>query len=172
MEIIKSLARGIDAAIRNNLALRLYASAIDFTVFAVLFLLLWHFFATTKTFVDDLQQIINVLLIVAIVAMLYFFLSLALFGRTLGKLAVGLKVVRCDGSPLSFRDSAVRALFSHGIFAAILASSFWAPPPTLFRPLCLLLYLLVDYAVMFADSGGRSLHDVIAGTMAVRAKPH
>ena len=70
-------------------------------------------------------------------------------GRTLGKLAMGLRVVRDDGGPIAFRQAAVRG------FATL------ADLPTLFVP---------SMVCMLAGARGKRLGDLAAGTVVVQER--
>ena len=70
-------------------------------------------------------------------------------GRTLGKLAMGLRVVRDDGGPIAFRQAAVRG------FATL------ADLPTLFVP---------SMVCMLAGVRGKRLGDLAAGTVVVQER--
>jgi uncharacterized RDD family membrane protein YckC len=71
-------------------------------------------------------------------------------GRTLGKLALGLRVVRTDGGPVRFRHCFVRALF--------LVVELW------------LTYGLVGLLSCLFNAQGRCLGDLFAGTLVVNER--
>ncbi|QRP45011.1 RDD family protein [Amycolatopsis sp. FDAARGOS 1241] len=77
-------------------------------------------------------------------------------GRSLGKLALGLRVVRLDGGPIRFRHALTRALA--GFFV-----DFWA-----------LGFLgAVAVIVSLSSSNGRRVGDYLAGTLVIRERvPH
>lgn len=81
---------------------------------------------------------------------LYYTLTWARGGRTLGQLIMGLRVVRRDGAPLGYWRAAARML-------AFALSS-------------LTLHLLALPALLTEEH--RTTHDVIAGTVVVRDDPH
>ena len=70
-------------------------------------------------------------------------------GRTPGKREFGIRVIRADGLPIGFRESALRNLVR-------MADAL--PPPC---------YILGG-AVMFLDRYGRRLGDLVAGTIVIR----
>ena len=76
-------------------------------------------------------------------------LETLLRGRTLGKLAMGLRVVRDDGGPIAFRQAAVRG------FATL------ADLPTLFVP---------SIVCMLAGARSKRLGDLAAGTVVVQER--
>jgi uncharacterized RDD family membrane protein YckC len=71
-------------------------------------------------------------------------------GRTLGKLALGLRVVREDGGPIRFRHALVRAM------AAVI--EIW------------ITFGAVALVVSLASSQGKRLGDFLAGTVVVRER--
>ncbi len=84
-------------------------------------------------------------LALALWAFLYVFVGLAVAGRTFGKAAVGLRVVRADGAPITGRQAFVRTL----VF----------PLSVAFAGIGLLMIVL--------QREHRGLHDLIAGTAVV-----
>jgi uncharacterized RDD family membrane protein YckC len=74
-------------------------------------------------------------------------------GRSLGKLAVGLRVVRVDGGPIRFRHALVRGLAGFVI-------DFWA----------LGVFGAVAVIVSLCSSDGRRVGDFLAGTLVVRER--
>jgi uncharacterized RDD family membrane protein YckC len=87
------------------------------------------------------------LLIAFAVALLNFVILTAWRGRSLGKWATGLRIVRRDGQPVGVGRSLVRHLVGY--------------------PLSLLTFGL-GFLVAALNSHGRALHDMIAGTVVVR----
>jgi uncharacterized RDD family membrane protein YckC len=77
-------------------------------------------------------------------------------GRSVGKLALGLRVVRVDGGPIGFRHALTRALVGLAVE--------W--PGLLVPPLSWLLCL----AVMVGERSGRRLGDLAAGTLVVHER--
>ncbi|WP_262286572.1 RDD family protein [Micromonospora sp. MA102] len=77
-------------------------------------------------------------------------------GRTLGKLAVGLRVVRADGGPVGVGQSLTRALVGVAVE--------W---PGLVLPL---LSWAASVTVMLSDPRGRRLGDLVAGTLVVHTR--
>ncbi|KZB82432.1 RDD family protein [Amycolatopsis regifaucium] len=74
-------------------------------------------------------------------------------GRTLGKMALGLRVVRTDGGPVRFRHALVRGLA--GFFV-----DFWA----------LGLLGVVAVVTSLLSPNGRRVGDYLAGTMVIRER--
>jgi len=73
-------------------------------------------------------------------------------GRSLGKLALGLRVVRDDGGPIRFRHSLIRALAAF------------------FVDLWLLGWLGIGLITSLASSRGKRVGDYLAGTVVVRER--
>jgi uncharacterized RDD family membrane protein YckC len=94
-------------------------------------------------------------LIIVLPDFLFFWLLHARWGRTVGKLLLGIKVVSPDtGRPPSLRASALRA-------------AFFVLVPLV--PLVGLFFLLIDLAHMFVNSRRQCYHDLWANTVVVRA---
>ncbi|GAB3166834.1 RDD family protein [Amycolatopsis stemonae] len=74
-------------------------------------------------------------------------------GRSLGKLALGLRVVRVDGGPIRFRHALVRGLAGFVV-------DFWA----------LGLFGAVAVIVSLCSSDGRRVGDFLAGTLVIRER--
>jgi uncharacterized RDD family membrane protein YckC len=74
-------------------------------------------------------------------------------GRSLGKMAVGLRVVRVDGGPIRFRHALVRGLAGFVV-------DFWA----------LGLFGAVAVIVSLCSPNGRRVGDFLAGTLVVRER--
>lgn len=84
-------------------------------------------------------------------------------GRSVGKLATGLRVVRTDGGPERFRHALVRALTF--LFADV------GLPVTLISGLPVLILVFLPGSVAVACSRqGRRLGDLLAGTIVVRER--
>ncbi|MFI7578114.1 RDD family protein [Micromonospora sp. NPDC049497] len=77
-------------------------------------------------------------------------------GRTVGKVAVGLRVVSVDGAPVGVRQSLTRALVGVAVE--------W---PGLVLPL---LSWVAGVTVMLSDRRGRRLGDLVAGTLVVHTR--
>lgn len=96
--------------------------------------------------------LVGVVMLIAFV--LYFCISHARWGQTLGKRAFRIRVVDpTTGSPPGYAAAALRALIYPGL-AAVLVTPFSA-------------LILVDVLWMFWDDRCRCLHDKVAGTIVV-----
>lgn len=92
--------------------------------------------------------------IIVVVLIAYPTLQETLFrGRTLGKMALGLRVVRIDGGPIRFRHALTRALISVTLEwpGLTLAPLTWA----------------VSLGTMLAQPQGRRIGDMAAGTLVI-----
>lgn len=74
-------------------------------------------------------------------------------GQTLGKQAMGIRVVLADGETIGFWRGVLRTVLAQQLLAAI----------TLYA------YALVDYLWPLSDRRNQALHDKIANTLVVRA---
>ncbi len=99
-----------------------------------------------------LQTVLLVLVLVGYPVLMERFVG----GRTVGKLAVGLRVVRADGGPVGVGQSLTRALVGVAVE--------W---PGLVLPL---LSWVASVTVMLTDPRGRRLGDLVAGTMVVHTR--
>ncbi|MGF1598527.1 MAG: RDD family protein [Acidimicrobiales bacterium] len=86
-------------------------------------------------------------------------------GQTPGKMALGLKVTRADGSPVDFRDAAMR--MAHYLGLGILGA-ITGPIGFLFN-LILLVILIASLVFLFTDSMRQTVWDKIAKTIVVAA---
>jgi uncharacterized RDD family membrane protein YckC len=89
-------------------------------------------------------------LIIALITAALNLVVLPLFlGRTLGKLATGLRIVEKNGDDLSLKTALIRFLI--GIPVSILTGG-------------------IGFVIAIFDSKGRTLHDLIAGTVVVQGR--
>ncbi|WP_410590709.1 RDD family protein [Amycolatopsis sp. lyj-23] len=137
-----------------KLASRAVAMALDVLVqFALLF---GAFTVLTFAVPFDDQSLFVALLLVFVVLVVvgYPVLSETLSrGRSLGKMAMGLRVVRVDGGPIRFRHALVRGLAGFVV-------DFWA----------LGLFGAVAVIVSLCSSNGRRVGDFLAGTLVIRER--
>ena len=145
-----------------RLGSRVLALLVDLAVQAVLALLLFLGLAllleslpagvTDAALVGAAQTLLVVLVLVGYPVLMERFAQ----GRTVGKLAVGLRVVRADGGPVGVGQSLTRALVGVAVE--------W---PGLVLPL---LSWAASLTVMLTDPRGRRLGDLVAGTMVVHTR--
>lgn len=98
----------------------------------------------------DLAQILTIVLMVTVLVVVPTTVDTLTRGRSLGKLAVGIRVVRDDGGPIRFRQALVRALV--GVLELWLTLGSVALITSLVNP------------------QGKRLGDLMAGTYAVRVR--
>jgi len=119
---------------------------------------------------DQAAMIIGLFaLFLAAVQFVYFGLTHAIRGQTLGKMAGKIVVVNLDGSPISASTAYIRALAFLGpnLLAALLLVVGLAPIAAVLDVISR-LWILADAIVALVDRDQqRSLHDRIAGTRVV-----
>jgi uncharacterized RDD family membrane protein YckC len=112
---------------------------------------LFFFVDATGAFVDEaLLLALTLVVLVAVIAGYPLTMETLSRGRTVGKLALGLRVVRDDGGPIRFRHALVRALF--GVL------EFWVT----FGAIAIITSLL--------SAKGKRLGDIFAGTVVLRER--
>ncbi|MGN6333294.1 MAG: RDD family protein [Motilibacteraceae bacterium] len=134
-----------------RLASRGLAVALDFALQLVVLLIGAIALAALSPLLDSALAAVLVLLLVVGVLVGYPVVAETLSrGRTLGKLALGLRAVRDDGSPIRFRHALVRGIVGF-----------------------VELYLLLGVpavVVSLASSRGKRVGDLLAGTVVVRER--
>jgi uncharacterized RDD family membrane protein YckC len=136
---------------------RLVAAALDFAVMGLAFTLLVTILGRVLGVVDDAASTALVLLLLILVFLGYpLTMETVLRGRTLGKMVMGLRVVRDDAGPITFRQALVRAV-----------SGF-----AMERPGILLFGLgsaLAFWTMLFSATGKR-IGDMAAGTVVIQER--
>ena len=130
---------------------RALARMLDLLIQGGATLLLSMVFAAVLANVD--QAVASALVIILAVAVVVGYPTLmetVTGGRTVGKIALGLRVVRVDGGPIRFRHALTRELF--GIFDFYLTSGVLAA------------------VTSFCSKDGRRTGDLLAGTTVIRDK--
>lgn len=95
-----------DAVRRAYLWRRIFAFLIDYVVISIGVNIV--FIGGSMMYIP-IMEIMKIMYLVSLIAIiLYFPLMWRFWGATVGKLALGLKIVRLDGSPLRLRDAIVR----------------------------------------------------------------
>ena len=134
-----------------KLASRSLALAIDIAVQLVVLLIGVLVLSGTVTFVDEaLAAALSLTFFVAVIVGYPVAFETATRGRSLGKLALGLRVLREDGGPVRFRQSFVRALIG--------VVEIW------------LTFGSVALIASLASSQGRRLGDYLGGTVVVHER--
>lgn len=140
-----------DAAIRAPFALRCGAMLIDYVLIAMIFafttVMARPFGGGART-AGSAVETLGYLAAIA-VALFSFVVLPGLRGQTLGKWATGLQIERTGGEPIGFGRAALRHLIGYPLSLVTLG-------------LGLILAVI--------SSEGRALHDLIAGTVVVRAR--
>jgi uncharacterized RDD family membrane protein YckC len=126
--------------------------AVALLLFSVLSMLVLLLPMAEEALVGALGTVVTILVLVGYPVVMERFVG----GRTLGKLAVGLRVVRADGGPVGIGQSLTRALVGVAVE--------W---PGLVLPL---LSWAASVTVMVSDPRGRRLGDLVAGTLVVHTR--
>jgi len=140
-----------------RLASRSLAFGIDLALMATAFLLLILAVAATGTFttVDDAFAATVTLVVMLAVFVVYpVTVETLTRGRSLGKIALGLRVVREDGGPIRFRHALVRGLAGFVVDFGVLS----------------LLTGTIGLISSLASAQGRRVGDMLAGTVVVRER--
>ena len=125
--------------------------ALDLLVqFGALLLMVWLASNISSQVDGAAASAITLVAVVAVIVGLPTLLETLTRGRSLGKLAAGLRVVRDDGGPVRFRHSFVRALF--------MLVDFWISAGS------------VGLICSLASTRGKRLGDHFAGTVVVRER--
>jgi uncharacterized RDD family membrane protein YckC len=134
-----------------SFATRAMALAIDVFVQGMVFFSALSLIAVAFAALDDAAgAAVSVVMLVLVLLVVPIAVETLSRGRSLGKLAAGLRVVRDDGGPIRFRQAMVRGLV--GVFELYLVTG--AP-----AVICSL-----------ADRRGRRLGDLLAGTYVIRER--
>lgn len=144
------LSEGVAVEVQTaNIGMRIASALIDLiAIFATLIVSLTAWFKIYG-FLDDAMFGAGLTVITVLTTFVSpFLLEVALDGRTLGKLALGIRVVRSDHGALTPRHCAIRAL------VRVVEISFFSGVPSL---IC-----------MFATRRTQRLGDLAAGTMVIR----
>ena len=135
----------------TSAATRLLAALLDLLVLAVgLFVLVIALGVLAPDASEEASRIIGVVLVATVTIVVPTTVDTLTRGRSLGKLAMGIRIVRDDGGPLLFRQSLVRALV--GIV------ELWLTLGTI-ALICSIVH-----------PQGKRVGDILAGTYAVRVR--
>ncbi|HLZ56090.1 MAG TPA: RDD family protein [Ktedonosporobacter sp.] len=102
-----------------GVGIRFLAALIDGIIMGVVIFLINRVLGTSGAYVGGL------------LALVYFIVMEAMYGATVGKMALGLKVVKEDGSAISWQESIIRNLLRiiDGLFAYLVgAIIIWTSP--------------------------------------------
>ncbi len=130
---------------------RMLALALDLVIqFVLLFVVTFLLAATAANTDGAAAAAITVVMLVTVIVALPTLVETLTRGRSVGKLAAGLRVVRDDGGPVRFRHSFVRALF--------MLVDFWISSGA------------VGLISSLASQRGKRLGDHFAGTVVIRER--
>lgn len=101
--------------------------------------------------------------LIPIICAIYFIGSWTWRGQSLGKLVIGAKIVRIDGSPIGVGRAVLRYL---GYFVYLLIARFIPGPDYTF-----LIVIAVGLFIVAFNRRKRGLHDLIAGTVVINSRP-
>jgi uncharacterized RDD family membrane protein YckC len=136
---------------------RVVAAALDFAVMGLTFALLLTVMGRLLGIADTAAATALVLVLVILVFLGYpLVMETALRGRTLGKMVMGLRVVRDDAGPISFRHALVRAVSG-------LVMERPGVPLFGFGP-------AVAFWVMLFSASGKRIGDMAAGTVVIQER--
>ena len=131
--------------------IRIGSGIIDLIVLAVVaYLLVKIFFAVVPNVNEALANAMIILLIVFVFLIIPSMIETLTRGQSLGRAAVGIRIIRDDGGPISFRHAFIRALL--GVFEVY---------GTLGG---------IAITVAFCNRRGKRLGDYLAGTYALRTR--
>jgi uncharacterized RDD family membrane protein YckC len=138
-----------------RLATRGLAFALDVLIqlAALLFIFLILSAGDLVGFDEALTSAITILILIAVLVGYPVVTETLSRGRTVGKIALGLRVVRADGGPIRFRQALVRAL------AGVIVD-FWA----------LGLFGVVAVIVSMSSKNAQRIGDLLAGTLVIRER--
>jgi uncharacterized RDD family membrane protein YckC len=135
----------------TSAATRLLAALLDLLLLAVVgFVLLIALGAVAGGVSEELTRIAGIVLLATVTVVIPTTVDTLTRGRSLGKLAMGIRIVRDDGGPLVFRQALVRALVG--------VVELWLTLGT------------VALITSIVHPQGKRVGDILAGTYAVRVR--
>ncbi|MFC1847810.1 RDD family protein [Chloroflexota bacterium] len=137
--------------------IRLMAMAIDI-------LLLGFVGVIINTILDALDISLGTW-IFSVVGIFYFIGFWAWRGQSLGKMAIGAKIVKLDGSPIGIGRAVLRYL---GYFIYIQVITYSANYVSLYLAVAV---FIVIFLVLILNKNKRGLHDMLAGTAVINSRP-
>ena len=134
-----------------SFATRMLGSALDIAVQgAVLLVLLWLATGSVAVGGEDIAPALLVSVLVLVMVVVPTTVETLTRGRSLGKLATGIRVVRDDGGPVRVRHAFIRALVGVG--------ELW------------LTFGTVALVASLTNTKGKRIGDMLAGTYAIRIR--
>jgi uncharacterized RDD family membrane protein YckC len=164
------IAEGVELELRPaRLASRFAAVLLDFLVQGTLFIVfLIAALAISSGANSDARRAISIVVIVLVTIGYPVFCETISTGRSLGKAAVGLRVVRVDGGPERFRHALARALA--GLFADLNVPLLGTVALGGLSGLWVCLVGLPGAVAMVSSRRGQRIGDLLAGTLVVRER--
>lgn len=134
-----------------SFATRMLGSALDISIqVAILLVLAWLALGTIAVAGEDVAPAVLITVLVLVMVVIPTTVETLTRGRSLGKLATGIRIVRDDAGPVRLRHSFIRALVGIGE-----------------------LWLTVGTVALFAslaNTKGKRVGDMLAGTYAIRVR--
>lgn len=164
------IAEGVELELRPaRLASRCAALLLDFAIQGVLILVLHAIvFGIWSNSNADSDNAFWIVIIVIVTLGYPVTIETLTVGRSIGKFALGLRIVRVDGGPERFRHALARALA--GLFADLNLPMFAAVVLGESSPLWLVLVGTPGAFASVASRRGQRIGDLLAGTIAIRER--
>jgi uncharacterized RDD family membrane protein YckC len=165
------IAEGVELELRPaRLTSRCAALLLDFAIQGMLTLLLHAIVFSTiwRNSNADSNNAFWIVIIVIVTLGYPVTMETLTVGRSIGKLALGLRIVRVDGGPERFRHALARALA--GLFADLNLPMFAAVVLGESSPLWLVLVGTPGAFASVASRRGQRIGDLLAGTIAIRER--
>lgn len=150
-----------ESAVESD-ALQYKGAWIRAVAFIIDFILLYAVVALFNTYVLGDRTIILRYLIPGL-AFVYYFGLWSWRGQTLGKIIIGAKIVKADGSRIGFGRAFLRYI---GYMVYFVGAAFAGKSIIVFVVICLLIFAIVAFS-----RKRRGLHDFIAGTVVINSRP-
>ena len=161
---------------------RLFAAVIDFFVLIVI----WGILAAVGIFgpigdaaesAESITTLSGDTVVVVVTALVYYFALTAAFGATLGKMALGMRVVGADGGKATTGAVAVREVIGRAgnyivqvVLFVVLRSALSDGSASGLAGLVGGLVFLIVFLRILVDDHRQGWHDKIGGTFVVKAK--
>ena len=161
---------------------RFFASVIDFIVLIVV----WGILGAVGVFgsigdaadsTESLTTLSGNTVVVVVTALVYYFVLTMALGATLGKMALGMRVVGADGGKASVGAVAVREVIGRTgnyivqiVLFVVLRSALSDGAASTLAGLVGFLVFLVVFLRILVDDHRQGWHDKIGGTFVVKAK--
>jgi uncharacterized RDD family membrane protein YckC len=164
------IAEGVELELRpGRLASRFAAVLLDYLIQSVLFVVfLIAATAATSGANSDSRRAITIVIIVLVTVGYPVLCETISIGRSIGKAAVGLRVVRVDGGPERFRHALARALA--GLFADLNVPLLGTVVLGGLSGLWVCLVGLPGAIACVSSRRGQRIGDLLAGTLVVRER--